>query len=248
MKWQAELSLAELAAKSCGEILRQAGKGTVLSSEAKDLKNQSDLDSEKKAIEILKERSSYKIICEETGGDGALDDLEPIWIIDPLDGTLNYTRGLDLCCVSIALWQNMKPILGVIYNFNTSELYSGIVGEGAQLNGQPMLVSSTTSKSSAILTTGFPVNRDFGSDSLNNFLLSVQEYKKVRLFGSAALSLAFTASGKVDVYSEEDIMIWDVAAGLALVEAAGGKSSYIKSTRINNALSVTAGTPALISS
>jgi myo-inositol-1(or 4)-monophosphatase len=112
--------------------------------------------------------------------------------------------------------------LGVIYDFLRDVTYEGAVGLGAWRNGKPMRVSDATDPAKAVLLTGFPAGREFGRDSLSGFVAQAQSYKKVRLLGSAALSLALVAEGVADVYHEDGIHLWDVAAGLALVTAAGG--------------------------
>ena len=93
--------------------------------------------------------------------------------------------------------------------------------------------------SDAVLCTGFPVNYSYSKDNVNNFVINVQNYKKIRLFGSAAMSLSFVACGRVDAYIEDDIMIWDVAAGIAIVKAAGGQVNFTNG-RLNNSLIVRA--------
>ena len=240
MKWQSELELAHTAAQRAGELLLNLSKEPleVLSTAGRDLKLGADRQSEKLILQILREGSSYPILSEETGAHGAFDDRAPFWIVDPLDGTLNFGRGLPLSCISIALWQEAQPILGVVYDFNHGESFSGLVGEGAWLNQDPIAVSQVSRPQDAILATGFPVNRDFASESLKKFLAQVQAFKKIRLLGSAALSLAYLACGRVDAYSEEDIMFWDVAAGIALVQAAGGWVSSVASERKNWARTV----------
>lgn len=233
MKWQKELKLAETAAKAAGKVLRdlQGEPGHVINADGRDLQLQADRESERIIIQTLKSSSSYMILAEESGEHGALDTDTAMWIVDPLDGTINFSRDILLSCVSIALWQERQPVLGVVYDFNHDELFSGIVGVGAWCNNKSVSVSHIREKSKAILTTGFPVNRNFESESILDFLSNIQEYKKVRLFGSAALSLAYVACGHVDAYTEEDIMLWDVAAGIAIVEAAGGWIEINNSSR-----------------
>jgi len=222
MKWQAELELAKTASMKASTRLARllTGQKAVLSDAGRDIKLQADRDSEAVILEVLAQ-SEYPVLAEESGEHGAVGDT-PYWVVDPLDGTLNFSRGLPLSCVSIALCRGSDPLLGVIRDFNREECYAGVVGEGAWLNDAPVTVSDVKACSKAILATGFPVNRDFGSASLMEFVAQVKRFKKVRLFGSAALSLAFVACGRVDAYAEDNIMFWDVAAGLALVKASGG--------------------------
>lgn len=222
MRWEGEFELAKTVARKAGDHLAGLLKEhrTVLSNVGRDIKLQADRDSEAIILELLAQ-SEYPALAEESGEHGIVDG-SPFWVIDPLDGTLNFSRGMPLNCVSVALCQGNEPLLGVIRDFNRDECYAGVVGEGAWLNDAPMGVSGVKECGKAILATGFPVNRDFGSESLTGFVDQVRRFKKVRLFGSAALSLAFVACGRVDAYAEDDIMFWDVAAGAALVKAAGG--------------------------
>lgn len=223
MKWEAELKLAVSAATAAGVILRAAMVQTklVLSAEGKDIKLQADQDSEGAILAALAS-SGYPVLAEESGEHGETSTKEAMWVIDPLDGTMNFNRGLPICCVSVGLLYNGEPVLGVIYDFNHENWYTGIVGEGAWLNDEVMKVSDVRERSQGILSTGFPVNRDYSGGALEEFIEQIQQFKKVRFLGSAAMSLAYVASGCVDAYTEDDIMLWDVAAGVALVKAAGG--------------------------
>ena len=230
MSNQTNLRIAIEASHLAGELLKNVSRTAVLNSEGRDLKHQGDKDAEEAILSYLSSNSSYPILTEESGVHGTLGD-DPIWIVDPLDGTLNYSRSNPFSCVSIALWQSTAPLLGFIKDFNRNELFSAIVGEGAWLNGKSMKVSSIDRKNQAILATGFPTFSDFSNDNLNEFIGQVQDYKKVRLLGAAALSLAYVACGRVDAYMENDIMLWDVAAGAALVKAAGGEISVEQSDR-----------------
>lgn len=160
-----------------------------------------------------------------------------VWIVDPLDGSLNFLRGIPLSCISVGLWKNNKPLLGVVYDFNKKEIYSGIAGRVAWCNKKKIKVSRVLNKKNAIICTGFPVSSDFSSKNIGIFIKQVQAYKKVRLFGSAALSLAYVAAGRIDAYYEKDIMIWDIAAGIAVVTGAGG-AVRIKPSSIKNAFIV----------
>ncbi|WPJ94704.1 inositol monophosphatase family protein [Coraliomargarita algicola] len=230
------LLLAEQAARKAGALLRgaYASDAGVQSTVGKDIKTEADQAAEQYILDHLR-ASGYRILSEESGlssesipGESLrrpqqiMSASEPIWIIDPLDGTYNFTRGFPACCVSIALWAANQPLLGVVYDFTSEAMYSGIVGLGATCNGVSIFVSDTDELQHAALATGFPSARDFSHSSLVSFVQQVQEFKKIRMIGSAALSHAYVASGILDAYFEEDIWLWDVAAGLALVKAAGG--------------------------
>jgi myo-inositol-1(or 4)-monophosphatase len=233
MMWESELELARRAAKITGDRLRaeRFSPHEILDNAGRDVKLLADREAEGDILNILASESEFPILTEETGLYGSVQDGRPVWIVDPLDGTLNYSRGLPLFCVSIGLWQGEQPLLGVVYDVAHYDLYSGAVDSGAWCNSLPIHVSKITEPSQAIIATGFPVNRDFESPSLRRFLTFLQVYKKVRLLGSAALSLVYLASGRVDVYFEEDIMLWDIAAGAAIVAAAGGYVTITPSPR-----------------
>ncbi len=233
MTWHAELELAQKAAQLAGERLRKRLRESVevLSAEGRDVKLRADRESESLILQILRQSSVYPILAEESGEHGALAEDALLWIVDPLDGTVNFDRQVPLSSVSVGLWRGQQPILGVVYDFNHDELFAGIIAEGAWCNGQAVAVSGVTCAEKAILTTGFPINRDFNAGPLQRFLSRVQEFKKIRLLGSAALSLAYLASGRVDAYAEEDIMLWDVAAGVAVAQAAGAWVSVAMSER-----------------
>jgi myo-inositol-1(or 4)-monophosphatase len=206
----------------------------------RDVKLEGDIRLNQLIVRRLQENTPYAVLSEEEGfSKGKLDNKEYLWIVDPLDGSLNFSRGIPLFCISIALWREMEPLLGVIYDFNRDEMFTGLVAEGAWLNGMPIKVSDVVEESEAVLCTGFPVSTDFSEPALLNFVKDIQSYRKVRLLGSAALSLAYVASGRADAYYENDIAIWDVAAGIAIVKAAGGVVHF-RPSEINNRLIVRA--------
>lgn len=207
-----------------GEISTQAFTNSNIS---KDIKSSADLKSEKVILTELEKTSTYPILSEESGIIGKLKEDEPYWIVDPLDGTMNFTRNFPMACISIALWQKNEPLLGVVHDFTRHLVYSAMVGDIAKMNGEQITVSNTKEIEQSVLATGFPVKRNYTFVSLKKFIENIQKFKKIRMIGAAALSLAYVASGVFDAYYEEDIMIWDVAAGLALVKAAGGEI-YIK--------------------
>ncbi len=221
------LALAEEAARRGGDFLanRSSHDSHVITESRRDVKLEADRQSEQRILAVLLDGGDIDVLTEERGFVGRARRRSGWrWIVDPLDGTVNYFRGLPLCCVSVALWQDDDPVLGVIYDFNRRELFSGVAGEGAWLNGAPIRVSETPCKERAVLCTGFPVGMDFSPASLASFLGRVRAYRKVRMLGSAALSLAHVAVGRADAYYEHDIRLWDVAAGVAIVAAAGGRT------------------------
>lgn len=215
------MQFAKRAAVKAGEFLKSNQNLTVDSSVGKDIKLATDKNSEKIIFEILKP-SGIPILSEEYGILKADDD-ELMWIVDPLDGTANYRKGMrELTCVSVALWKNGKPLLGVINRYENGELFSGTVGMGAWLNDIPIHTSDVADVKSAMLATGFPVGRSYDSESLKGFISQIQRFKKIRMLGTAALMGVSVACGRMDAYMEDQIMLWDIAASAVIVKAAGG--------------------------
>lgn len=241
MNWQKELDLAVQTAHKVGQILNDFERSQVNSDAGRDIKHKADIAAHEQILSNLTENSAYPVLSEESFKEKDAQFGGLYWIVDPLDGTVNYTRDMGNCCVSIGLWQDNEPVLGVVYDFEKGRLFKGVVGQGCWFNEAQAYPSLEVKAEKAILATGFPVNRDFESASLRSFLDKIIDFKKIRLLGSAALSLAYVATGRVDAYTEEDIMLWDVAAGLALVKAAGGYVDYTWSKRKQLALTVKAG-------
>ncbi|MGN0884534.1 MAG: inositol monophosphatase family protein [Candidatus Spyradosoma sp.] len=217
------LEIAERAARDTGAVLRAGGDRSVSLNTTTDVKLAADVNSERLVRERLA-ATGLPLFGEELGGDPALYDSPGTlyWVVDPLDGTFNYQRGQPLTCVSIGLMRGNEPVLGVIYNFNADELFSGIVGEGVFLNGEKIVPAWATELSQACLMTGFPALADKSPEALAPFIAEVGKFKKIRMIGTAALAVAYVASGRADVYDERGTNLWDVAAGMALVLAAGG--------------------------
>jgi myo-inositol-1(or 4)-monophosphatase len=225
LEFSNEAKWARCAALEAGRLLKdmRAQWNTVTDNARRDIKLRADREAETIILDLLRRHTPHPILSEEAGAVGESFTSDALhWIVDPLDGTANYSRGVPLAVVSIALWNGQVPVYGVIYDFWRNEIFQGGRDAGAFLNEYPIHVSAETDPAQAILATGFPANRDFGAEPLQRFLTSIQSFRKIRLFGSAALSLAYVACGRVDAYSEEDIMLWDIAAGAAIVEGAGG--------------------------
>mgnify|MGYP000907386718 FL=1 len=220
-----EISIARKASLEAGKILannkKALNKATFESS--KDIKLEADIRAENLIKSILNEESLFPILAEESGK--SVDDLgSTFWVVDPLDGTANYSRDIPICCVSISLIIDLEPVMGVIYDFNNKDLYEGSIFRPASLNGQALNVSSISKPSDGILVTGLPNNTDYSDLAMMKMIKDFQDWKKVRMIGSAAMASAYVASGKADVYKEFGTYLWDVAAGAAIVNAAGGKA------------------------
>lgn len=218
------LALAERAAREAGRFLAAGPRrqAVTVSETRRDVKLQADRDAEDRIVNVLASQSSIAIVAEERAAGTTYDSSGGLrWIVDPLDGTMNYLQGIPFCCVSVALWNDDAPVVGAVYDFDRDEMFSGIVGTGAWLNGSPLRVRSVQ-PDRAVMFTGFPAGTDFAPATVTRFVTQVSAFRKIRLLGSAALSLAYVAAGRGDAYFERDIRIWDVAAGLALVRGAGG--------------------------
>lgn len=224
------LRVAEGIAVEAGGILRRdlVGGRKVNFEDEFDVKLQADLDSERFIRKGLG-GTGLAVIGEEEGGDaGLFEGGEYFWVVDPLDGTYNYLRRQVQTCVSIGLMRGIEFIGGVIYDFNRDELYVGCVGGGLRINGELVKPAWVDTINQACLMTGFPTREDTSEESLIHFACQVHRFKKVRMIGSAALALATVASGRADAYNEDNICLWDIAAGAALVLAAGG---YVRIVR-----------------
>ena len=196
----------------------------------KEIKALADIVLEKEILQVLGLKG-LPILSEESGYIPGQQDSKYWFIVDPLDGTFNFVKGLGPSAVSIALWEDQKPIFGVIYNIVDRKLIWGGAGIGAYCDGQPISVSKVSIKNQASICTGFPVRLDLENETVvQSFWRMVRLFAKVRMFGSAAVSLVYVARGASDVYFEENIMLWDVAAGLGIVQGAGGGVYYSPGT------------------
>ena len=229
-----EHQIAKKASVLAGEFLLNKNSITEVFSSDKDIKLTADIQAEQSIKDIISAESSYPILAEESGK--SVEKLgDTYWIIDPLDGTANYSRSIPISAVSICLMHQLNPVLGVIYDFNNDHLYEGSIVSDALLNNQKIKVSSVDNSESGILITGLPNNTDYSDKALTKMIRDFQDWRKVRMLGSAAMASAFVASGKADVYKEKNSYIWDVAAGAAIVKAAGG---YVSLTNQNESFQV----------
>lgn len=215
------------------EIAKEAGKflkinlGKVKNIQTKkeeiNLVTEIDKESEKKIVEFIKSKFPHHSILAEESGE-AKSDSGYKWIIDPLDGTTNYTHSFPIFCVSIALEYKGEVILGVIYDPNFDELFWAEKNKGAFLNGKKISVSKTDKLIKSMLATGFPYNvRENPDNCIEHFVNFLMEAQAIRRLGSAALDLAYVACGRLDGFWEVNLNPWDVAAGKIIIEEAGGK-------------------------
>ena len=226
IKFDKEIEIAIKAAQTAGRYLKEEKKNLNLkiNSNPRDTKLIADVKSEKLILDILNKESKYPVLAEETGKSS--EDLgEIFWVVDPLDGTANYNRNIPICCVSIGLVRNMKPVIGVIFDFNNSDIFVGDnTNKKATLNNIDINVWDIENRNDGVLITGLPFNTDYSDDALKKLITDMQTWKKVRMIGSAAMASCYVASGKADLYQENGIYLWDILAGAAIVESAGGKA------------------------
>ena len=220
-----ELLTAKQAATKAGIFLKENkhNLNEILSSTSKDIKLEADIRAEKIIIDYISSKSDIKVLAEESGMSSNKFS-KNIWVIDPLDGTANYARDIPLCCVSIALISDLKPVIGVIYDIYNDDLYEGTINTKARLNGNGINVSTVTQSNEGILITGLPNDTDYSNDAMFRMIKNFQDWRKVRMIGSAALASAYVASSKADLYIENQSYLWDVATGAAIVNAAGGEA------------------------
>lgn len=207
-----------------GRALQVSNKGDI------DLVTEADVASEKLIIDRIKSHyPRHAILAEESGATDGVEFIpgksEWKWIIDPLDGTTNYAHGYPCFCVSIALEREGKIEVGVIYDPMRDEMFAAERGSGATLNERRIRVSTVDDLNSAMLCTGFPYNVRERPDFTRLFANFTMEAQAVRRDGSASLDLAYLACGRFDGFWEEGLNAWDIAAGVLLIEEAGGRVS-----------------------
>jgi len=219
------LQIAKSAALLAGDYLKeqQTKNLKILSNNARDLKLQIDIDAEEIIKEYITQKSSLPILAEESGKSGDLDEF--FWVVDPLDGTSNFLRNIPISCVSISLMQGLTSVIGAIFDFNNSDLYYAHKDSKAYVNNLELSVSSLNLKKESTLVTGIPAKDNYSDEEFKNMISDFQSWKKIRMIGSAAMASVYVASGKAEAYKENGIFLWDIAAGAAIVEAAGGQIS-----------------------
>lgn len=188
-----------------------------------NLVTEADHASEKAIIETIRASFPDHFILSEEVGEIVMDS-EYKWIIDPIDGTVNYAHGIPLCCISIGIEKAGEMILGAVYNPFLKEYYLAARGEGATMNGEIITVSNQTDVLKSCLVTGFPytyINEPNGP--LEVFSRLIRQGVPVRRLGSAAIDLCWVASGRFDGFYEHKLQAWDSAAGFLILEEAGGK-------------------------
>jgi len=224
MNLRSALTVSIQAARAAGKVMRDnwylAKK--INSAEAHDIKLELDVRCQALIEKTLARAFPQIPVLGEEGNTGDTT-AEYRWVIDPIDGTVNYAYGIPHAGVSIALQHRAKSVVGVIYDPFADELWTTIQGEPTRLNGKIVRVSNRTKIEDSIIAMGFSKSQDNLQKSLPHLIRISRRAKKVRIMGSAALELSYVASGRFDAYIERTINLWDVAAGMLLVENAGGE-------------------------
>jgi len=225
----------EIIEKASKIILKNYKKIRNISYKKGDSNLVTNVDKEVEALiikEIISRYPNHSIIAEESG----LRKKDPNyqWFIDPIDGTTNFAHSYPFFCISIAFMKNNILEFGLIKDPLTNELYSARKNKGARLNGKPVFVSKTKKLNESLLITGFPYDKKTSRmNNLKNFCNLTLATHGVRRDGAAALDLCFIASGKADGYWELKLSPWDVAAGVLILEEAGGKITGFKGEKYN---------------
>jgi myo-inositol-1(or 4)-monophosphatase len=198
-----------------------------------DLVTEADHASEKAIFKVIQQHHPDHFILSEETGELAQDS--PIkWIIDPIDGTINFANGIPICCVSIGVEENGVMIMGAVYNPFMNELFFAERGKGATLNDKKIKVSDKDNLLTSCLVTGFPYQYlDAENGPLQIFEKLIRKAIPVRRLGSAALDLCWTAAGRFDGFYEHKLQAWDSAAGFLIVEEAGGRVTDLKGDAYN---------------
>jgi myo-inositol-1(or 4)-monophosphatase len=220
-KWAMEAVL------EAGQVLKKGFRKdkTYQKKGAIDLVTEWDFKSQETVISKLKSHfPEADFLVEESGIDRRQSPF--CWILDPLDGTTNFVHGFPFFCISLALTFQEVPFLGIVHNPELQETYWALKGKGAYFNGRQIQVSSIREVSQGLLATGFPYNiKKTHSPILNRLERVITRAQGVRRPGSAALDLCWTARGVLDGFWEQYLKPWDTAAGILIVEEAGGKVS-----------------------
>ena len=221
--YTAYLRAAEQAARQAGAFLREHFFSFKQVDDAlqHDIKLRLDKESQELISDYLLSVFPDSAILGEEGNDGVAQS-DYCWIVDPIDGTVNYFYGIPIFCVSIALQHKGKLVMGCVYDPMQQECFSAIAGQEPTLNGQPIAVSSRSRMAEAVVFIGHGTHDGSGEAGIRRFAHISRQVRKIRILGSAALTLCYIAAGRFDAYVEGRICLWDFAAARVILEAAGG--------------------------
>ena len=220
---EACLAAAQNAARIAGTFLRKNFHTAKQVDEelAHDIKLRLDKDTQAIITAELQAAFPHIAILGEEGSTGSAD-AECRWIVDPLDGTVNYFYGIPIFAVSIALERRGKPVLGCVYDPMQDEMFAAVAGGQATCNGRPIRVSGHTRLAQAAVFCGHGAHDGSGEAGIRRFAHISSQVRKMRILGSAAVTLCYVAAGRMDAYIESRISLWDFAAARVILESAGG--------------------------
>jgi myo-inositol-1(or 4)-monophosphatase len=241
-----DLELAERAARAAGDVLMsyfgRAAEGLASKTSPTDPVSDADREAERTIREILlSEHPDDGLLGEE--GSHSSSDSGRTWIVDPLDGTVNFLYGLRAWGVSIALEDSEGLAVGVVFNPVSGECFAAGRGKGATLDGRPIHVTGCRSLDRAMVATGFSYEADRRAEQAQLLVRLLPKIRDLRRAGAAALDLAYVAAGRVDAFYERGLKPWDEAAGRLLVHEAGGVTAELEGEPHGV---VAAGTPELL--
>src|ERR1019366_7471283 len=218
------LATAVKAARAAGQVMHAnwLKPKRVNSAVAHDIKLELDVRCQALIEKILAAAFPQVPVLGEEGSTGDVN-AEYRWVIDPIDGTVNYFYGMPHAAVSIALEHKQKSVVGVIYDPLTDEIWTTTKGQPTRLNGKIVRVSNRANLADAVIALGFSKSRENLAKSLPHLNRLARRVKKIRIMGSAALEVVYVARGRLDAYIERTINLWDVAAGSLFIENAGGE-------------------------
>jgi myo-inositol-1(or 4)-monophosphatase len=236
MNIEEALEFAKETARRAGEIQRNNFEKKGLAVEHKgriDLVTEVDIACEKLITEAVRQNfPEHGILAEEGARRESLEG--DIWIIDPLDGTVNYAHGFPMFAVSIALYHKDEPVLGVVYDPLRDEIFTSVTGRGAYMNDAPIKVTGVENLENALIATGFPYDlKTNPRNNLANFNRVALECQAVRRPGAAAIDLCYLACGRFDAFWEQRLCPWDMAAARIIVAEAGGKVTDMKGNSLD---------------
>jgi myo-inositol-1(or 4)-monophosphatase len=220
------LGLAVEAARTAGAMLRErfergAERTLATKTTPTDLVSEADLESERAIRELLAQRRPDDGVLGEEGGEGAPGATGLRWVVDPLDGTVNFLFAIPQWCVSVAVEDASGALAGAIFDPMRGELFQALRSGPAELDGQPLTASRCEDLSTAMVATGFAYDAAVRAEQSKVAARLLPRVRDIRRFGSAALDLAWTAAGRFDAYYERAVRPWDVAAGRLICERAG---------------------------
>lgn len=223
------LAAAVRAATAAGKLMRQNWRAPkkVNAKTSHDIKLELDVRCQQLIEKSLRRAFPDISLLGEEGDSGSTQEALR-WVVDPIDGTVNFAYGIPHACVSVALQQrkadgDYETVVGVIHDPFTSETWTAIRGEPARLNGNVIRVSDRKELKETIVCVGFAKSRASLENALPHFIWMARRVRKMRMMGAAALGLAYVACGRFDAYIERGVSLWDIAAGGLLIECAGGK-------------------------